>query len=77
MTIQIAKIHAKVKTEDIYYMSWNIDACDGLGFLQTDDAKNGLVTIFTPHNLLSVLLSFLDGLKVEGLNIEINSIEAE
>lgn len=75
MTIPFAKVHAIVAPEDIYYVSWNLDACDGLGFLQTDNAKTGVVTIFTPVNLLDEVKSFFEGLRAEGINATICSVE--
>lgn len=77
MTIPLAKVHITLPCNDIFYVSWNLDACDGLGFMQTDDAKNGKATIFTPLNLLDDIKGFIDGLKAEGMNIMIDSIEED
>lgn len=75
MTIPFAKVHATVSPEDIYYVSWNLDGCDGLGFLQTDSAQKGDVTIFAPANLLDEIYSFFEGLKAEGVDANICSVE--
>ncbi len=74
MRIGICAINITVPQKDIYYISWNIDACEGLGFLQTDDPKAGKVTIFTPTSLVDDLYSFFQGLRAEGIQVEVNSI---
>ena len=77
MTLPLAKVHLTVPPEDIFYISWNLDACDGLGFLQTDDAKSGHVTIFAPASMLDTLKSFIEGHIAEGINITTDLIEEE
>ncbi len=77
MTIPLAKVHLTVPPSDIFYISWNLDACDGLGFLQTDDARNGQVTIFTPANMIDTLKSFIEGHRAEGIQISTDLIEEE
>lgn len=64
----------KVSPKDIYYISWNIDACEGLGILRTDDPRAGSVTVLAPSELLSDVLALIEGLKAEGLDIIINGI---
>jgi hypothetical protein len=66
---QICEISLRVPQKDIYYISWTIDACEGLGFLKTEDAKKGEVTVFTPAELLGDMMECIDGLKSEGLDI--------
>ncbi|MDO4952244.1 MAG: DUF4911 domain-containing protein [Synergistaceae bacterium] len=63
--------------KEIYYASWNLDACDGLGFMQTDDAAHGKVAIICPANLLDEVKSFVGGLQADGMNITIDSIEEQ
>lgn len=75
MTIPVAKVHLTMDSRDIYYASWNLDACDGLGFMQTDDAAHGKAAIITPVNLLDEVRSFVGGLQAEGMNITIDSVE--
>lgn len=41
MKPEIAAVRFIVPQKDIYYISWIIDAAEGIGFLQTDDAKAG------------------------------------
>ena len=48
MKPEIKALKFTVPHEDIYYISWIIDAAEGIGFLQTDDAKAGKITVFTP-----------------------------
>ncbi len=75
MINEIKRIELIIPPKEIYYMSWIIDACEGIGFLQTDDSKQGRVSIFTPHSLACDVYSLIDALIKEGIPIEI--IESE
>ena len=44
----------------------------GMALLETVDAKAGEVRIHTPKNLLNDVLSLIDGLRSEGIAIDIN-----
>ena len=70
MKPEIKALCFTVPQEDIYYISWIIDAAEGLGFMQTDDAKAGRVTIFTPSGNVSDILALMDSLRGEGIKIE-------
>jgi len=70
----VCEIKLTVPQKDIYYISWNLDACEGLGFLQTDEPSNGFVTIFTPLCLIEDMLSLIEGLKAEGVSAVISEI---
>ena len=74
MKPQMSEISLKVSQKDIYYISWTIDACDGLGLLTTDDPKMGEVTVFTPSELLGDMLGCIEGLRNEGLEISIINV---
>ncbi|MDD4159949.1 MAG: DUF4911 domain-containing protein [Synergistaceae bacterium] len=74
MRPSLSTISLKVPQKDIYYISWNIDACEGIGMLRTDDPKNGRITVFTPSELLGDMLEFIEGLRKEGLDIDIINI---
>lgn len=69
------ELRLKVPQKDIYYISWNLDACEGLGLLQTDDAREGRVTIFSPVSQLDYLLDFIEGHRAEGIDIEIENLD--
>ncbi|MCE5201380.1 MAG: DUF4911 domain-containing protein [Synergistaceae bacterium] len=75
MIESICEISLTVPQKDIYYISWNIDACEGLGFLQTDEPSAGKVTVFTPLCLIDDMYSFIDGLRAEGVNVEITGVK--
>ncbi len=70
MKPEIKALRFTVPHEDIYYISWIIDAAEGIGFLQTDDAKAGKITVFTPVGQEEYLLSLMDALAGEGIRIE-------
>ena len=74
MKPQMSEISLKVSQKDIYYISWTIDACEGLGLLKTDDPKKGKVTVFTPSELLGDMLGCIEGLRNEGLEISIINV---
>ena len=74
MKPQMSEISLKVSQKDIYYISWTIDACEGLGLLKTDDPKKGEVTVFTPSELVGDMLGCIEGLRNEGLEISIINV---
>ncbi len=69
MKPEIKALKFTVPHEDIYYISWIIDAAEGIGFLQTDDAKAGKITVFTPAGQEEYLLSLMEALRAEGIPI--------
>jgi hypothetical protein len=66
-----------VPPEDIYYISWNIDACEGLGILETISAREGKVTVYTTAAMLPHLYSFVEGLSKEGVAVNICDLRVE
>lgn len=76
MKPSLSVISLKVPQKDIYYISWTIDACEGIGLLRTDDPKCGEVTVFTPSELLTDMLGCIEGLRNEGLDISIMNISS-
>ncbi|MDY2984463.1 MAG: DUF4911 domain-containing protein [Synergistes jonesii] len=70
MKPEIAALRFIVSHKDIYYISWIIDAAEGIGFLQTDDAKAGKITIFSPKEQQRYLFELLAALRAEGLDIK-------
>lgn len=67
-------VSLNVPQKEIYYVSWNIDAAEGLGILKTEDAATGKTTIFTTGSMLEDLLSMLKGLQEEGVDIIVNGV---
>lgn len=70
--IGMREVHLKVLPGEIYYISWNLDACEGLGLLRS--AGEGRITIFTTERQLPLLLQFIDGHRAEGCDIKIEKI---
>ena len=58
-----------VPKEHICYVSWTIDAYDGLGFLRTDDPGEGRVSIFIPSCRRDELECLLDAFEAEGIKL--------
>lgn len=75
MRNSIVELRLKVQRKDIYYISWNLDACEGLGILRTDNAREGGITIFSPERQLNSLLEFIEGHRAEGISIKIENLD--
>jgi hypothetical protein len=56
--------------ESICYMSWTVDAYDGLGFLRTDDPEKGLVSILFPSCRRDDLERLLGAFESEGIALK-------
>lgn len=70
MKPEIAAVRFIVPQKDIYYISWIIDAAEGIGFLQTDDAKAGRITVFSPREQLPYIMELMSSLRAEGIEIK-------
>jgi len=67
-------VELTVPPKDIFYISWNLDACEGLGFLETNDAKAGCVTVYTPAGLIEYVYSFIESVRAEGVDVVLNRV---
>ena len=63
--------------ESIFYISWTIDAYEGLGFLRTDDASEGLVSLFFTSDYRDEVEKLLDAFASEGIRIARAPVEIE
>ncbi|MBQ9881405.1 MAG: DUF4911 domain-containing protein [Synergistes sp.] len=72
MRPEIEALHFTVPQKDIYYISWIIDAAEGIGFLQTDDPKSGSITIFSPEEQKKHIYALVSALRAEGIDIAEN-----
>ncbi len=70
MKPEIKALKFAVPHEEIHYISWIIDATEGLGILQTDDAKAGKITVFTPSGQEENIFGLMKALIKEGIDIE-------
>lgn len=59
-----------VPKKEIFYISWTIDAYEGLGFLRTDEASEGSVSLFFPRAALTAIEEILGAFEDEGIDIE-------
>ena len=66
-----------VPKEDIYYISWTIDAYEGLGFLRTDDSALGLVSLLFSSDYAEDAESLLRAFEAEGISIKRMGISAD
>lgn len=64
-----------VPRERICYISWTIDAYEGLGFLVTDEAGTGTVSLYYPAGFECEVNALLEVFIEEG--IPIRAIEAD
>lgn len=71
-TKNLAIITLKTNSKDIFYITWIIDASDGLGFVKTDDINSCTISIETPISMKHYVLDLIEKLQVEEhLDIEI------
>ena len=69
-----------VDREQICYLSWTVDAYEGLGFLRTDDAGDaggGRVSLLFTSDYRGEVEALLDALIAEGMHIERGAVEVE
>jgi hypothetical protein len=74
---ELLRFELVVPRESIYYMSWTIDAYEGLGFLRTDDSARGLVSILFPSCLRQEIERLLDAFGAEGIEIHRRGVYPE
>jgi hypothetical protein len=63
--------------ESVCYMSWTLDAYDGLGFLRTDDPEKGQVSILFPSCRLDEMEDLLGAFESEGIALRREGIYDE
>ncbi|GHV52294.1 hypothetical protein FACS1894216_08180 [Synergistales bacterium] len=68
-SFELFRYELKVPREAICYMSWTIDAYDGVGFLVTDD-PSGMISIFCPNCFKDEMGRILDAFRREGIDIK-------
>ena len=66
-----------VPKRSICYLSWMIDAYEGVGFLRTDDQTRGLVSVLFPSVRRDELERLLEAFESEGIPIERLGVRAE
>lgn len=54
----------------IFSLSWTVDAYEGIGFVRTDDALKGIVSLFCPAEQEEEALALLKALRKEGIPLE-------
>ncbi|MDR3332749.1 MAG: DUF4911 domain-containing protein [Synergistaceae bacterium] len=67
----------RARREDIFYISWTIDAYEGVGFLSTDNPDSGLVSVYCSSDYRDELESLFSALDLEGIPVERLSVDAE
>lgn len=66
-----------IPKEEIYYVSWTVDAYEGLGFLRTDDASAGAVSLLFSSDYLEEVEKFIDSLADEGIDVKRADLSSE
>jgi hypothetical protein len=59
----------RVPREEIFYMSWTIDAYDGVAFLR-NEAESGVVSVICPPGRATETESIIEAFEREGIVIE-------
>lgn len=67
----------RVPKDAICYMSWTIDAYEGIGFLRTDDAADGLISVLCSSDYGAEIEALLDAFESEGIRIDRLGVSAE
>ncbi|MDR3255516.1 MAG: DUF4911 domain-containing protein [Synergistaceae bacterium] len=73
---ELFRYELKAPKEDICYMSWTIDAYEGMGFLRTDD-PSGLVSILFASGWREEVERLLSAFESEGIAIERGDVVVE
>ena len=69
MAFQSIKLKYLVPKNEIFYISWIIDACDELAMLETIDAKQGYIAIHTTKFLENYVRDLMNSLKNENISV--------
>ena len=59
----------KAPKEEIFYISWIIDACDGVAFVKNED-EPGLLSIFCSADYANETEKIISAFESEGIKIE-------
>ncbi|MDR1470999.1 MAG: DUF4911 domain-containing protein [Synergistaceae bacterium] len=59
----------KVPKEEVFYMSWTIDAYEGVAFLR-NEAEPGVVSVICSQDYASEAESIIEAFELEGIPIE-------
>ncbi len=68
--MEISRRVLRVPRERIWYLSWTLDSYEGIGFLRTDDAAQGIVSVLCPPEQAAELDRLLEALSGEGFPLE-------
>lgn len=70
MTASLLRYSLTVPRENIYYISWTVDAYEGVGFLRTDDASAGAVSLLFSSDYLDEVEKLIDAFVAEGTGVK-------
>lgn len=63
-------LQLEVPREEIAFISWCFDACDGTAILRVDDGAAGIVSLLYPEEQDLFAEEVLDGLAASGITIK-------
>jgi hypothetical protein len=73
---ELIRYELAVPRESICYISWTIDAYEGMGFLRTDD-PSGLVSVFLPAGWRDDFERLIGAFESEGISVERRGLYVE
>jgi hypothetical protein len=73
MTAGMTRFHLRVPRESVCYMSWTIDAYDGVAFLK-NESEDGVVSIFCSADYAEETERIIAAFEAEGIAVERMSI---
>ncbi len=65
------RFHISMHPLDICYLSWTINAYEGIGFLTTDDPVKGLVSVYSTLGNEDIMREVIDSVSEEGTDLRI------
>ncbi len=74
MAPDMGRLLLSVPREDIVLLSWTVTEYDGLGFVKTEDRKEGeetAVSLYFPWERRSHVLELTEALKSEGMSLRL------
>lgn len=72
-------VRYRIQTDpsSIFYISWTVDAYEGIGFVRTDSPREGWISLFCPACSRNEVDILLRAFQAEGIPIRILEVEME
>ncbi len=71
LNVQMYRFYISIHPHDICYLSWTINAYEGIGFLTTDDPGKGLVSVYSTLGNEDIMREVINSVLEEGTDLRI------